>query len=141
MTTATQERPRTTTSSTTVEPAETAPPGHRVLFRVAFRSSMSDADLERLNRLLDLATHTHPKTPAVADTPGVARLDFDSGLFLLRGEADEEWVLEARTWGAPPTRAVRDWFLRAADAARMLDSRVPQPGPGPGCAWTQRPGT
>lgn len=54
-------------------------------------------------------------------------LDYWSRLFLVRGEADGDWSLEARTWGNPPEPLVHDWNVRAALAARQLDPRVPVP--------------
>jgi hypothetical protein len=49
-------------------------------------------------------------------------LDFWSGLFLERGGAEGEWVLEGRTWGHPPESVVHEWHVRAALAARELGS-------------------
>src|SRR5690242_20500405 len=56
--------------------------GGRVLFAVALTSAMGDADLALLARLLDLSMHTHPKLRPDPTSPGVARLDHFSGLFL-----------------------------------------------------------
>jgi hypothetical protein len=61
---------------------------------------MSDLDIARLARVLDLDTHLHPKLHNSPASPGVRRLDFDSGLFLLRGPEDGSWLLEGRAWGA-----------------------------------------
>jgi hypothetical protein len=62
---------------------------------------MTDADLARLGHSLDLWTHIDPKQRPNPNSPGVARLDHFSGLFLERGEAEGEWLLEARSWGCP----------------------------------------
>ena len=97
------------------------------LFSVAFTSPMRDSDLDRLARTLNLATHMHPKLHVSPASPGVARLDFDSGLFLVRGAEDGRWVLEGRTWGHPPPQFIRQWHLSAAAAARQLDSTVALP--------------
>ena len=70
-----------------------------MLFEVPFKSPMTDADLARLARLLDLSTHIYAKQRPNPTSPGVARLDHFSGLFLERGPSEGEWVLEARTWG------------------------------------------
>ena len=59
--------------------------GGRVLFEVPFTSAMGDADLALLARLLDLSTHMYPKMRPDPTSPGVARLDHFSGLFLERG--------------------------------------------------------
>lgn len=103
-------------------PGPRVPPHH-----APFTSHMSDADLARLARNLDLATGMHPKLPNSPTSPGVARLDFWSGLFLLRGATEGNWVLECRTWGDPPPSLVHDWHVRAAFAARQLDPTVEPP--------------
>jgi hypothetical protein len=78
---------------------------------------MSDVDIARLARVLNLDTHLHPKLHNSPARPGVMRLDFDSGLFLLRGPENGSWLLEGRTWGDPPRELVHEWHLRAAAAA------------------------
>jgi hypothetical protein len=101
--------------------------GGRVLFEVPFKSAMSDSDLARLARTLDLSTHRYPKMRPDPNSPGVARLDHFSGLFLERGETDGEWVLEARTWGNPAPESVHEWHLLATGAAHQLDPTVKPP--------------
>jgi hypothetical protein len=101
--------------------------GGRVLFEVPFHSAMSASDLALLARLLDLSTHTYQKMRPDPTSPGVARLDHFSGLFLERGQADGQWVLEARTWGNPAPVSVHGWHLLSADAARQLDPTVGVP--------------
>jgi hypothetical protein len=98
--------------------------GATTLFQIPFASAMSDADIALLARTLDLATHMHPKLHNSPTSQGVARLDFDSGLFLKRGPAEQRWVLEGRTWGHPSTGIVHDWHLLAAAAAHRLDPNV-----------------
>ncbi|HZL48021.1 MAG TPA: hypothetical protein VFC30_03295 [Solirubrobacteraceae bacterium] len=88
---------------------------------------MSDQDAALLSRTLDLTTHLHPKLYNSPTSPGVVRLDFDSGLFLQRGPTEGRWVLEGRTWGHPAPSTVREWHLRAAAAARRLDPAVTVP--------------
>ena len=92
-----------------------------MLFTVAFRSAMGDADLAKLARLLDLSTHMYSKMRPDPTSPGVARLDHFSGLYLERCADEGEWVLEARTWGKPAAETVREWRFLAAWAARQLD--------------------
>lgn len=89
---------------------------------------MGDADLARLAKNLGLTTCMHPKMRPSPTSPGVARLDFYSGLFLLRGATDLDWLLEARTWGDPPASLVHDWHIRAAFAACQVDPTV-EPSP------------
>jgi len=104
--------------------------GGRILFEIPFRSAMSDPDIARLARLLDLTTHMHPKMRPDPTSPGVARLDHFSGLYLERGDEAGEWVLEARTWGRPAPESVREWEQRAVWAA--AGSTQPSSSPGGG---------
>ena len=97
------------------------------MFAVPFQTAMSDADIHRLNSVLGMDTHLHPKLRGSPASPGVSRLDFFSGLFLVRGDGPQDWRLEGRTWGAPAPESVQGWHLVAADAARLLDPTVPVP--------------
>jgi hypothetical protein len=118
--------------SPTRSPAEASPPRRahvaRTMFSVPLASPMSDGDVARLARTLNLVTHLHPKLHHSPTSPGVVRLDFDSGLFLVRGANAGEWALEGRTWGNPLPQAVHEWHLSAAVAARQLDTTVALPG-------------
>lgn len=69
----------------------------------------------------------HPKLHACPASLGVSRLDFFSGLFLVRRDRPQELRLERRTWAAPAPQLVHGWHLVAADAARLLDPTVPTP--------------
>lgn len=132
---------RRSTPNVTVEPVNPHHRGGRVLFEIRFSSPMSDLELDRLRSVLDLSTHMYPKMRPDPNSPGVARLDHHSGLFLERGAGDSQWLLQARTWGMPAPQTVHDWQLVAAQAAHQLDPRVsldersatPQP------AVTERP--
>lgn len=112
-------------------PAAPAPSRHgrggRVLFEVPFHSAMTDAELARLARVLDISTHMHPKMRPDPNSPGVVRLDHFSGLFLERDELNGQWILEARTWGNPAPETMHEWHLLAASAARQLDRTVKPP--------------
>jgi hypothetical protein len=101
----------------------------RTLFSVPFRSSLGDEQLQHLHRRLDMVTYLSPKPGVFGAQPGFARLDAWSGLYLVKGEADGQWRLEARTWGNPPEQAVRQWHHQAACVAHELDPSVPLPGP------------
>lgn len=101
--------------------------GGRVLFVVPFASAMDDSDLAVLGRTLDLYRHIHTQMRPDPNSPGVARLDRFSGIFLERGEDDGRWVLEGRTWGAPSPRSVHAWHVLAAEAASQLDPDVEIP--------------
>lgn len=111
--------------------------GGRVLFDVPFHSAMSDADLEALAHLLDLSTHMYAKMRPDPTSPGVARLDHFSGLFLEHGLGKGEWILEGRTWGKPARQSVREWELLAISAASQLDPGVTLPEPD----WHNREGS
>jgi hypothetical protein len=102
--------------------------GARTVFSVPFVSTMSDGDIARLARTLNLTTHLRPKLHPSPTSPGVVRLDFDSGLFLVRGANEGGWALEGRTWGDPLPQTVHEWHLSAAVAARQLDTTVALPG-------------
>ncbi len=101
--------------------------GGAVLFEVPFNSPMTDADLARLARALDLSTHLYAKQRPNPTSPGVARLDHFSGLYLERGPSEREWVLEARTWGHPAPETVHEWHLLTTQAAHQLDATVSAP--------------
>jgi hypothetical protein len=97
----------------------------RTLFEISLASAMGDHDAAQLSRMLDLDMHLHPKLHNSPVSPGVLRLDFDSGLFLEHGSGAGKWVLVARTWGRPAAKTVREWQLCAAIVAHKLDRNVP----------------
>jgi hypothetical protein len=102
--------------------------GHRrTLFSIPFTSGMSDADFARLRSTLDLVIYSSPKPGVSGASLGVVPLDPWSGLFLERGAGENEWILEARTWGRPGESSVHEWQVRAASAARQLDRSVEVP--------------
>ncbi len=133
-------RPRSAPSAT-VEPVNPHHRGGRVVFEIRFSSAMSDLDLARLRSVLDLSTHVYPKMRPDPNSPGVARLDHHSGLFLERGAGEGQWLLQARTWGRPAPQTVREWQLLAAQAAHELDPRVslPERSASPQPAVAERP--
>lgn len=101
--------------------------GAVTLFEVPFASAMRDGDLAGLARVLDLSTRMHPKTGPSHNSPGLARLDQHSGLFLNRGSAQGQWMLEARTWGHPAPQSIHQWHVLAAGGAQQLDPTVRLP--------------
>jgi hypothetical protein len=107
--------------------AASAPPGRgaTILFEVPFASAMSDLDIALLARTLDLTVQMTPKLRPSPSGPAAVRLDHDSGLFLERGAADGQWVLEGRSWGDPVAQSIHEWHVLAAGAARLLDPAVP----------------
>jgi hypothetical protein len=103
----------------------------RTLFSIPFETSMSDVGLHRLSAVLGLDCDLHSKLHPGVLAPAVRRLDFDSGLFLVRGAGEDEWRLEGRTWGTPAPESVHLWHLWAAGGARLLDPTVSTPPPRP----------
>jgi hypothetical protein len=85
---------------------------------------MSDLDLALLARTLDLSTRRHAKMHPRPDSPGFARLDHDSGLFLECGADEGQWMLQARTWGHPAPESIHEWHVVTAGAAHQLDPTV-----------------
>jgi hypothetical protein len=85
------------------------------------------ADTQLLSRRLQLAIDLQPKLRNSPVSPGFVRQDFESGLFLLHGQQEDDWLLEARTWGRPGDGTVRGWQILAADAAHALDPAVTDP--------------
>jgi hypothetical protein len=101
--------------------------GASTLFEVPFASAMSELDLALLERALDLSIRMHAKMHPRPDSPGFVRLDHYSGLFLERGAAEGQWMLQARTWGHPAPQSVHEWHVVAAGAAHQLDPTVTLP--------------
>lgn len=101
--------------------------GGKLLFEIPFTSVLTGTDMELLARRLDLASHADRKLPVNPNSPAVARLDGTSTLTLKRGEDEDRWLLEARSWGTPSTRAVHRWHVHVAVVAHQLDSSVQVP--------------
>jgi hypothetical protein len=95
------------------------------MFAVPFQTAMSDADIHRLNSVLGMDTHLHPKLRGSPASPGVSRLDFFSGLFLVRGDGPQDWRLEGRTWGAPAPESVQGWHLARGRRGTAAGSHGP----------------
>ncbi len=110
-----------------LEPATQAASRAEVLFEVPFESPMSDADVACLVAVLNMVVCLHPKLHDSPASAGIVRLDFGSGLFLLHGNTQNEWSIQARTWEHPDEQTIHDWRLLATDAARLLDPSVPEP--------------
>jgi hypothetical protein len=124
---------RPTVRSTPV-PGRVPEVGAVTLFAVPLASKMSDLDVDSLVLALNFDT----RTPAAGSPPEArlvpARLDHDSGLFLVAGEGQGQWLLEARTWGHPDPESVHRWNVSAATAARRIDPTVELPQRRPGAA-------
>ena len=60
----------------------------RTLFSIPFKCAMTDADVARLHRELDLATYLSPKPGVSGAGPGLVPLDIWTGLFMERGAGE-----------------------------------------------------
>ncbi len=103
------------------------PRGATTLFEVPFAGAMSGLDLALLERTLDLSIRMHAKMHPRPDSPAFVRLDHYSGLFLERGAAEGQWMLQARTWGHQHRRASTNgtWWPPAARTSSTLPSPFP----------------
>lgn len=108
-------------------PSSGRPRGATTLFEVPFASAMSGLDLALLEHTLDLSIRMHAKMHPRPDSPAFVRLDHYSGLFLERGAAEGQWMLQARTWGHPAPQSVHEWHVVAAGGAHQLDPTVTLP--------------
>ena len=101
--------------------------GGTVVFEIYFTSAMTGANVELLRRQLGMTTHLDRKLPVDPNSPGFARLDQDSGLFLEQAAGEGRWVLQARTWDAPPLLTIHEWHVRTAMVVRQLDPGIALP--------------
>jgi hypothetical protein len=111
-------------SSTVVQES---PGGAVELFTIPFASAMSDDDVSSLIRAADFPARVSTTKAPREERVGPARLDYQSGLFLMAGPDEGRWALQARTWGHPGPHSVHRWKVMAAGAARQLDPSVPLP--------------
>jgi hypothetical protein len=74
-----------------------------VLFRIPFRGQMTPRATSLLSRELGMFLTFDVKAPfpSANQGAGVARLDHFTGLYLFPRSADDEWLLECRTYGSP----------------------------------------
>lgn len=121
-----------TVRSTPTVPGRAPAAAAVTLFTIPLASTMDDRDVSSLVLALDFDIRSAPagSPPEARLVP--ARLDHDSGLFLVAGEGQGQWVLEARTWGHPDAASVHRWNVRAATAARQIDPTVKLPERLPG---------
>lgn len=106
--------------------------GGRVVFEVRFRSSMNGLGLELLRRQLAMTSHVEHKLPVDPNSPAHAQLDQSTSLLLEHGQDDDDWVLQARTWGEPSACTVHGWEVCVTQVAHQLDPGVAIPGRIPG---------
>lgn len=112
-------------------PAESPPPPrYTVLFRIPFHSQMTPRVTSLLSRELDMFLTFDVKAPfpSANQGAGVSRLDHFTGLYLFPGNADDEWLLECRTYGSPSADVAHGFHVNAARVARLIDPSVEIPG-------------
>jgi hypothetical protein len=97
------------------------------LFEVTFTSAMSDDDLALLANTMDLTTRERSSVKGPEDSLALARLDERSGLFLRKGDGEDQWRLVGQTWGTPPADVAHRWEVDAAVGAQQLDPTVAIP--------------
>jgi hypothetical protein len=110
--------------------AATARPQERhytVLFSIAFRAEMTARVRGLLRSLLHMALSFDRKAVSAVQGPGFVRLDFFSGLLLLPAGADDEWVVECRSWHPPGSAVIHRWEVDTASVLRLIDGSVPIP--------------
>lgn len=112
-------------------PAKSAPaPRYTVLFRIPFHSQMTPRVTALLSRELDMFLTFDVKAPfpSANQGAGVSRLDHFTGLYLFKNGADDEWLLECRTYGSPTAEVAHAFHVNAARVARLIDASVEIPG-------------
>jgi hypothetical protein len=110
--------------------ATSAEPRYRLLFAIPFRAAMTPRETRALRSGLDLFLSFQDRDAAWGrQANGFARLDFSSGLLLVPGGGEDEWVLECRSYGAPSAAIVHRWQVEAASVLRDIDPAVTMPAP------------
>jgi hypothetical protein len=112
-------------------PRESPPaPRYTVLFRIPFRGQMTPRATSLLSRELGMFLTFDVKAPfpSANQGAGVARLDHFTGLYLFPRSADDEWLLECRTYGSPSAEVAQRFHVNAARVAHLIDSSVEIPG-------------
>ena len=113
-----------TSVATAARPADKS---YTLLFSTPFRSEMTERACRLLRSLLHMTlTFEHKRTSALQG-PGFVRLDLSSGLLLLPAGADDEWVVECRSWHPPGPAVIHRWEVETAWVLSLIDSSVVLP--------------
>jgi hypothetical protein len=121
----------TASSLQSSRPPEPSPaPRYTVLFRIPFKAKMTPRVTTLLSRELGMFLTFDVKAPfpSANQGAGVSRLDHFTGLYLFQGGADDEWLLECRTYGSPSDEVAHGFHVDAARVARLIDPSVEIPG-------------
>lgn len=94
---------------------------YEVPFAIRFGGPLSGRRLGLLVSELDIHTQVQPKQQPPVPF-GTAQLDSYTGLYLLRGATDEDWILECRAYRAPAPDWLRQQYLRVVWVIEQLDS-------------------
>lgn len=97
--------------------------GYQVPFSIRFKGPLSGRGLGLLVAELGMHTHVQPKQQA-SIAMATTQLDPYTGLYLLRGRTDDDWVLECRAYRDPAPAWLRQWYLRVAWVVGQLDSEL-----------------
>jgi hypothetical protein len=103
---------------------------YTVLFRIPFTAKMTPRVTSLLSGELNMFLTFDVKAPfpSANQGAGVTRLDHFSGLYLLPGTEDDQWLLECRTFGSPSADEAHAWHVNAARVMRQIDPSVEIPG-------------
>jgi hypothetical protein len=96
---------------------------YQVPFSIRFTGPLTGQRLALLVSELGLHTTVEPKQ-RVSLPMATAQLDPSTGLYLIRGQGEDEWVLECRAYGNPAPAWLRQWRLRAVWVVGQLDSEL-----------------
>jgi hypothetical protein len=114
----------TMVATTTARPTERH---YTVLFSIPFKAEMTARVRGLLSSLLHMTLGFDRKPVSAQQGPGFARLNFSSGLLLLPGAADDEWVVECRSSHPPGSAVIHRWEVDTASVLRLIDGSVPIP--------------
>lgn len=96
------------------------PIAYEVPFSIRFHGDLSGHRLALLGSELGMFTTLQPLEQS-GDQVGVAPIDADTGLYLVRGETEGEWLLECRAYGDSADGWIERWHRRALWVVGQLD--------------------
>ena len=98
-----------------------------ILFSIPFHAKMTARVQGLLRSRLHMTLDFDRKPASALQGPGFLRLDFFSGLLLLPAGADDEWVVECRSWQPPGPEVIHRWEVDTASVLHLIDGSVPVP--------------
>jgi hypothetical protein len=114
---------------TTPAPAAAAAPGplYELLFAIPFHAAPDALLGAVLGSQLDMTMSYEPKMGVAPQALGFARLDYSSGLILVKGQDEGDWTIECRSYRPPAPERVHEWEVRTAVALQRIDPSVKMP--------------